>query len=186
MMKKNTMKKQHSHIALISLAVLASLSAGHAALRLTAATPASPAAVGQPIHLHLSVEKGKWIPDTHFDGQYVWTALAPNSGAVHPGDVLRYRVAAENIGKAAVANLVVTQPIPAGTVYAPGLDRETSEGPKPDFSLDGKRFSTRPTRAMPSADGIIHLVPAPPEAYVALRWRSAGAFPPWRRGRLRR
>lgn len=118
--------------------------------------PAAPAA---PIHLHLSVQTQAAQPD----GKLAW---GPLIGAVHPGEDLRYLVSVKNSGAAPVQNLVVTQPVPAGTAYR----AETASGTV-TFSLDGKAFSAKPTVPETQSDGTVKVRPAAPETYTALRWR---------------
>ena len=43
-----------------------------------------------------------------------------NGGAVLPGDILEYTIVLSNIGNDDAVNLVLTDPIPAGTTYVPG------------------------------------------------------------------
>ena len=165
--------KKHTRLGLVSLSLLASLSAGRAALHPhpAAYTPA-PAAVANPIRLHLSVERETTVADAQGQTQVVWAALPSGTGDVHPGDLLRYQVKARNVGKAAISDLAVTQPVPAGAVYvAHSAEGDAAEGASLTYSLDGKRFSPQPMRVVTDADGAQKTVPAPPESYAALRWR---------------
>ena len=124
------------------------------------AVPTVCAAPAGPISLHLSAEQKTEIVTAQGKRQAIWTALSAKH-AVHPGDILRYRVQAENTGALPVSGLVVTQPVPAGTVY---IAHSAEHGLLPLYSLDGRSFSAQPLTAGP--------VPAPaaPEAYTALRW----------------
>ena len=127
-----------------------------------AAMCAAPAqAAGGPIHLHLTAEQKTQTVTAQGKTQTTWTALAARR-AVHPGDIVRYRVEAENTGAVPISGLVVTQPVPAGTTYV----THSGDGPAPMYSLDGRSFSARPVTA--SAAGA---VPAAPDTYAALRWR---------------
>ena len=167
------MNKQHVRLGLISLGLLASLSAGRAALHphpLAAAVPAP--ATASPIRLHLSVEKQTAAPDAQGKPAVHWAAL---SGEVHPADLLRYQVEARNAGQAAISDLTVTQPVPAGMAYVGGsAEGEAAGGAAVTYSLDGKRFSDQPTRTTVGPDGVAKTVPASPESYAALRWRFPG------------
>lgn len=130
-----------------------------ALLPVAAAALAAPAAA--PIQLHLSVE----APAVQNDGKTAWLPL---TGAARPGEDLRYTVQVQNKGTAPVQNLVVTQPVPAGTAYR----AETATGAV-TFSLDGKTFSARPTVSETKPDGTVTLRPAAPDTYKVLRWRLA-------------
>ena len=165
------MNKQHARLGLISLGLLASLSAGRAALHphplAAAAVPA--AAPASPVRLHLSVEKQTAAPDAQGKPAVHWAAL---SGEVHPTDLLRYQVEARNAGQAPISDLTVTQPVPVGMTYVAGsAEGEAAGGAAVTYSLDGKRFSDRPTHTTVGPDGAAKTVPAPPESYAALRWR---------------
>ena len=149
-------------IALLTLAVLS----------------AAPARAAGPVHLQLTAERKTETADAQGKTHVVWTALGAGQGAVHPGDVLRYRVQAENSGAAAVSGLAVTQPVPAGTVYvARSAEGDAAGAATVTYSLDGKQFSARPMQTVVGADGVARLRPAPPESYAALRWRFP-ALPP--------
>lgn len=126
---------------------------------------AAPAA-GGPVHLHLRAERRTQITSAQGKPETVWAALSTQA-AVHPGDVLRYKVSAENTGAVPVSGLAVTQPVPAGTVYVAHSAETGSNGIIPVYSLDGRQFSAQPVQAGPN--GVSR--PAAPEAYAALRWR---------------
>ena len=151
------MIKQHTRLGLLAvlvapLAALGAWSVGHAAPA-PAGPRAAPAPKSAPVRLRLSV-------------------AGANTGPVEPGDLLRYRMQAENTGAAPVTGLVVTEPVPAGTVYVSRSAEGDAAGPaQVTYSLDGHRFSEQPTRTVLGADGAARTVPAPPESYAALRWR---------------
>ena len=157
------MTKQLLNRRLSVLLALAGLSAGQ---------PAQ--AAGGPVHLHLTVERKTQTADAAGRRQIVWAALSAGQAAVHPGDVLRYDVQAENSGAAAVSGLVVTQPVPSGTVYV----AHSAEGAVPAiYSLDGRQFSPLPMQSEIGKDGVVRTRPALPASYAALRWRFP-ALPP--------
>ena len=126
---------------------------------------AAPAA-GGPVHLHLRAERRAEISDAQGKPKTVWAALDGRT-AVHPGDVLRYDVSAENTSAVPISGLLVTQPVPAGTAYVAHSAEAALSGLVPAYSLDGRQFSAQPVQAGPN--GVSR--PAPPEAYTALRWR---------------
>ncbi len=125
-----------------------------------AALRAAPAAAG-PIRLQLTAERKTQTANPQGKTQTAWAALTAGH-AVHPGDVLRYRVEAENTGPVPISGLVVTQPVPAGTTYVP----HPGDGPAPIYSLDGRSFSARPVVAGPAG-----AIPAAPRADPARRWQ---------------
>lgn len=141
-------------LASFSLLLLAGLSA-HAA-----------PVPGGPVHLHLRAERRTETTDAQGKPAVVWAVLSAQV-AVHPGDVLRYDVSAENTGAAPISGLLVSQPVPAGTVYVAHSAEGAKNGIVPAYSLDGRQFSARPVQAGPN--GVSR--PAAPEAYTALRWR---------------
>lgn len=147
------MQKHFLFLGLLPLAAAALTGVGRSA------APAAPAAA--PIQLHLSVE----APAVQPDGKTAWLPL---TGAARPGEDLRYTVQVQNKGTAPVQNLVVTQPVPAGTMYR----AETASG-SVTFSLDGKAFAARPTVSETRTDGTVTVRPAAPDTYKVLRWRLA-------------
>ena len=163
------MKKQHVRLGTLALAAtLGALSTGYAGH----SAPNSQAAKSAPVRLRLSMERETTDADAQGKPRLFWAALTAASGGVHPGDVLRYRVQAENTGAAPVTGLVVTQPIPTGTAYvAHSADGDTAADAQVVYSLDGRQFSEQPLQAVVGADGVARTHPAPPEAYAALRWR---------------
>ncbi|PSB03486.1 DUF11 domain-containing protein [Merismopedia glauca] len=97
-----------------------------------------------------------------------WQALQSGT-VVNPGDVLRYNLVGENKGSGAAKNLVLTQPIPKGTVYV--LKSATANGAKLSFSIDGgKTFSPNPVVAVKLANGKVETRPAPAAMYSMTRW----------------
>jgi uncharacterized repeat protein (TIGR01451 family) len=92
------------------------------------------------------------------------------SGAVvNPGDILRYNLVGQNNGNGPAKNLVLTQPIPKGTVYI--LKSATANGAKLSFSIDGgKTFSPNPVVAVKLPNGKVEQRPAPASMYSIARW----------------
>lgn len=118
-------------------------------------------AAGGPIQLHLTAEEKTQTLNAQGKAQTAWTALTAKR-PVHPGDIVRYRMQAENTGAMPISGLVVTQPVPAGTAYV----THSGDGPAPIYSLDGRSFSDKPLRLGPTG-----AIPAAPDAYTALRWQ---------------
>lgn len=136
------------------------------AVTLLAGLSAHAAPAAGPVHLHLRAERRTETTNAQGKPKVVWAALDAQT-AVHPGDVLRYDVSAENSGAVSISGLLVTQPVPTGTVYVAHSAEAAKNGVVPAYSLDGRQFSALPMQAGPN--GVSR--PAPPEAYTALRWR---------------
>lgn len=163
------MKKQHARLALLAglvvpMTALGAAYVGHAA-------PAPQALKSASVRLRLSVERKTTVADAQGKPHLVWAALATAPGGVHPGDVLRYQVQAENAGAAPITGLVVTQPVPVGTIYVARSAEGSAAAPPVTYSLNGKQFAEEPVQNLVGADGVTRTRPAPPEAYAALRWR---------------
>jgi uncharacterized repeat protein (TIGR01451 family) len=88
--------------------------------------------------------------------------------AVKSGDEIRYVIVATNSGSTAAKNLVPIGRIPAGTEYEAG-SAVSKSALRPEFSLDGKSFSTAPTvREHTSAGDVVKK--ANPATYADVRW----------------
>jgi uncharacterized repeat protein (TIGR01451 family) len=106
----------------------------------------------------------------------VWQSL-PSNATVKPGDFVRYNLVGKNQGNSAAKKLVVTQPIPQGTVYV--LNSATDRDPKVTFSIDGgKTFVANPTIEVQLANGQVETRPAPAERYAYIRWDFDRAIAP--------
>jgi uncharacterized repeat protein (TIGR01451 family) len=117
------------------------------------------------VQLNLTAEKQILQKNTK---KVSWQPIASGT-VVNPGDVLRYNLVGENKGNGAAKNLVLTQPIPKGTVYV--LKSATANGAKLSFSIDGgKTFSPNPVVAVKLANGKVETRPAPAAMYSMARW----------------
>jgi uncharacterized repeat protein (TIGR01451 family) len=84
-----------------------------------------------------------------------------------PGDVLEYRATYANQGKAAVAHLLATVPIPPGTTFVP----DTPTPAQVLASTDARTFAALPLmHAVTQRDGSTRMELVPLSAYRALRW----------------
>jgi hypothetical protein len=85
-------------------------------------------------------------------------------------------VVAKNNGDREADKLIVTQPIPKGTVYAIGsATRNTAV----TYSIDsGKTFAENPLVQVTLPDGRVQMQPAPPEVYTHVRWTVGKAIAP--------
>ena len=94
------------------------------------------------------------------------TTLAPAARAV-PGDRLTVVVRYRNTGVAPIANLAITNPVPAGLTYrgpAPG-------GRPPELSTDGVRFGSLGALSVAGR-------PATAADVIQVRWRLASPVAP--------
>ncbi|HEY9702788.1 MAG TPA: hypothetical protein V6C58_10095 [Allocoleopsis sp.] len=132
------------------------------------------AAVAQskPIQLTLAAEK-QVTQEKQGKRTATWQPIASNY-AVTPGEVLRYKIIAENSSDRTIKNLVVTsQRIPKEMVYVIG-SATVSEKAKADitYSVDnGKTFTKTPKITIKLANGKTQEQPAPATAYTHVRWK---------------
>jgi len=129
-----------------------------------------------PIQLKLAAEKQSLVAVA--SGQVDWIPL-PSNASLRPDETIRYVVTASNTSDRAIKNLVVTQPIPRGSIYV--LNSATLpniEGAKIDYSIDGgRRYSKSPTIRVKLDNGEIVTRPAPASLYTNVRWNFGDSFP---------
>jgi uncharacterized repeat protein (TIGR01451 family) len=124
------------------------------------------AVIAKPqINLNLAVDR-QIQTTTNGKPTTQWQPLDAKQAAVVPGNVLRYRLNASNVGNRVAKNFVITQPIPARTVF---VGNSVSLGEKASanvsYSVDqGKTFSANPTVSVKG-----QVQPAPTSAYTHLR-----------------
>ena len=130
-----------------------------------------------PVKLVLAAERRPLIAIA--SGQTEWTPL-PSNAALRPGETIRYVVTASNTSDRAIKNLVVTQPIPQGSVYVLGSATLPSiEGAKVVYSIDGgKNYSAKPTIRVKNEKGEIVTQDAPVTMYTNVRWTFGEVLPP--------
>ena len=97
---------------------------------------------------------------------------------VTPGDVLVYRLTANNVGKAAARNTRLQDPIPSGTVLM--LSSISHDGASVMASIDdGETFLPFPILVeTTAANGAVRQVAASPGSYTHLRWQLDSAIEP--------
>lgn len=102
----------------------------------------------------------------------VETKRQPVTKAV-PGTEVIYTTRFTNNGKQAAGNIVITNPVPANTVYVGG----SAQGARTaiTFSLDGKVFSTPDKLKIKTPDGKERT--AVPSEYAQIRWAYQGELP---------
>jgi uncharacterized repeat protein (TIGR01451 family) len=95
------------------------------------------------------------------------------AGAVHPGEVLDWKITSANDGDAAAREYKTVAHVPAGTSLVAGS--ATAEyGPQVTYSIDGgKSFSAQPTIEERQPDGSVKRVAAPVSMYTELRYEWA-------------
>ena len=126
-------------------------------------------AILQPkVQLNLSASKQITELDVNGEEKISWLDMGEKA-AVVPGDVLRYELTSKNDGEKPAANLVVTQQVPAQTVYV--LESAKANGAALTFSIDGgQTFVVEPLVEVTLPDGTVELQPAPAKAYTHIRW----------------
>lgn len=129
------------------------------------------------MQLNLGAAKKVVTKDAQGKPQTVWQTLKGNV-VVLPGDTLRYTVSGENTSDRAVRNFVITQPVPAQTIYV--LNSATApSGTDMTYSIDnGKTFVKNPTIQVKLPDGKVETRPAPAERYTHIRWKYNTAINP--------
>jgi uncharacterized repeat protein (TIGR01451 family) len=121
------------------------------------------------VQLQLSAEQKSVEKDEKGQPVTNWKAL-DQASVVHPGDVLRYSVAGQNLGDRPVANLVINQMIPAQMKYVLNSAVQPA-GMSAVYSIDsGKTFVANPTVQVKLADGTLETRPAPADVYTHIRW----------------
>jgi len=150
-----------------------------AALAAPTVKPAAAHAVQSPVHLLLSAERRRVTRDAQGQPQESWQAVS-DKAAVAPGETLRYTLRVENAGPRPIRNLALTQPVPPRTTYAlSSVGIDGADGVQAAFRVDGESaFQAAPTGAVAQPDGTIARVPAPAEAYRALRWTFGQSLAP--------
>ena len=95
-----------------------------------------------------------------------------------PGDVIRYRLTASNVGTDPARNTELVDPIPAGTEYVIGSAR--GDGMQLLFSIDGGRtFAPQPVRyQVHTAAGERRELAAEPQMYTHVKWHCPNSIPP--------
>lgn len=119
------------------------------------------------VKLTLGAEKQVVKKDAQGVETKTWEVLAGRV-TVEPGDILRYTVDGANSGDVDAANLQITQPVPANTLYSIG---SATGSTTITYSIDnGKSFVAEPMVEVVQADGSVELEPAPAEAYTHVKW----------------
>jgi uncharacterized repeat protein (TIGR01451 family) len=154
---------------LMSAPVLASLQKAGEAIAQTLRRP--------DVRLQLAADKQMSEQDLGGKTKTFWQALQGNA-TVRPGDVLRYTVTGQNVGKSPAKNLAITQPIPQRMAYVLDSAANISTA-KTLYSIDnGQNFVEQPMIQVTLADGQVELRPAPAEAYTHVRWQFAEKIDP--------
>jgi|JFJP01.1.fsa_nt_gi uncharacterized repeat protein (TIGR01451 family) len=158
-----------STVSLANMPMLASLQRNEPAIAQTAKQQAA-------IQLQLAAQRQSIIAVA--SGRGDWEVI-PNDASLRPGETIRYVVTASNTSDRNIKKLVVTQPIPANSVYVlNSATLPTVEGAKLDYSIDGgKTYSEKPTIRVKLENGEIVNRPAPASMYTNVRWKFGDTFP---------
>jgi uncharacterized repeat protein (TIGR01451 family) len=155
-----------------TVALMAPVLLGAAAFAKDAALAQSAQAKPQ-VQLVLAAEKKILKKDEKGKEQVTWQALDTGKTNVQSGDTVRYTVIGKNISDKPASNLVITEPVPKGTVYV--LNSSGVEGAaKVTYSIDGtKNYVEKPMVQVSLPNGKVESKPAPAEAYTNVRWNFA-------------
>jgi uncharacterized repeat protein (TIGR01451 family) len=92
-----------------------------------------------------------------------------------PGSVLRITIAYRNTGDQPAKDVVLTNPVPAGTYYLNG-SATTRAGVQTEFSIDGGKSYKKPTLLtyeVKLPNGSVETQIASPDQYTHIRWQLA-------------
>ena len=158
-----------STVSFANMPMLASLRQNEPAIAQTAKQTSA-------IQLQLAAERQSVIAVA--SGRGDWKAI-PNDASLRPGETIRYVVTASNTSDRNIKKLVVTQPIPANSIYILNSATLPSvEGAKLDYSIDGgKTYSEKPTIRVKLENGEVVNRPAPASMYTNVRWNFGDTFP---------
>jgi uncharacterized repeat protein (TIGR01451 family) len=132
---------------------------------------------GNRVQIRLQIEQQITVEDDQGNVTTDWIEL-PASATVQPGDILRYTIAAENQSDQAIANFILTQPIPDPVIYLADSAQIDTDANLTYSIDDGETFVDRPTVEVTLENGQVETQPAPPETYTHLRWTLTNPLPP--------
>ena len=124
------------------------------------------AAWGQP-KIAITIKAQKEVTVT-VQGKHVKKLISAKG--VHPGEEIVYTLSYVNSGTEAAKDVVISDPIPAGTAFIPGSASETGDLA---FSIDNGRSYKKPTLLtyeLKGGDGKTVKKVATPEDYTDIRW----------------
>ena len=162
-------------IALLSSISISGVMPSLASLQNSEPAIAQTAKQEAPVQLKLAAERQSIIATA--SGRVDWKPMSENA-SLRPGETIRYVVTASNTSDRQIKKLVVTQPIPKGSVYVLGsATLPKVEGANLDYSIDGgKTYSEKPTIRVKLENGEIVTRPAPDSMYTHVRWRFGDNF----------
>ncbi len=103
------------------------------------------------------------------------------SGKVYRGQIIEYRLIANNQGEITLPEgiVVLAMPIPQGTAYVDGSATPSSEEVLTEFTVDNENFGEQPLMdKIASNDGVEEEVIIDPNRYKAVRWTLLTPFEP--------
>jgi uncharacterized repeat protein (TIGR01451 family) len=164
-------------LSVVAVPVLSGMDFNHSAL--AQSRLAQNAQRAQAVQMQLSAQKQVITKDAQGKPQTSWQSMNPAAASVQPGDVLRYTLTSKNQSNQPVKNLVLTQPVPKGTVFVLNSVTAAAQDTVVLYSIDqGKTFVPQPTIQIRDANGQLVTRPAPAEAYTHVRWQIRQALAP--------
>ncbi|MCT7951396.1 hypothetical protein NG798_16465 [Ancylothrix sp. C2] len=131
------------------------------------------AEVRNQLKLILNAQKQVIVKDENGKNKVSWQALG-ETAVVQPGDILLYTVRGEESQKMPVNNFVVTQLIPAQTMYVLNSAEVAGMGTakmRIIYSIDGgNTFTENPTIQVTLPNGKVETQPAPADVYTHIRY----------------
>ncbi|MGH9903768.1 MAG: hypothetical protein ACRD68_18320 [Pyrinomonadaceae bacterium] len=98
------------------------------------------------------------------------------SGAVKPGEILRWNIVSANEGTGEAREYKAVGRVPQGTSFVAG-SAAAEAGTTVTYSIDGgKTFSTQPVIEEKQPDGSVKRVPAPVSMYTEVRYEWSDAL----------
>ncbi|WP_339374407.1 hypothetical protein [Picosynechococcus sp. PCC 8807] len=126
---------------------------------------------------HLRVIEKNWRGEQKVAWRSLEGGFMRPAPRVKPGDTIRYTVSGNNRTEQPISGLVLTDDLPANTVYVMGSAASVG-GATITYSIDGgKTYSANPTIRVTLPDGRVETRPAPAERYTHVRWTFQNAVP---------
>lgn len=125
----------------------------------------------------LRVVRRNWRGEEEIAWKSLESSFLRPAPTVQPGDVLRYTVSGNNRTEQPIGGLVLTDDLPANTVYVMGSAAAVGTA-QITYSIDGgQTYTANPTIRVTLPDGRVETRPAPADRYTHVRWTFTGAVP---------
>lgn len=126
---------------------------------------------------HLRTVEKNWRGEEKVAWRSLEGGFLRSAPTVRPGDIVRYTVNGNNRTEQPIAGLVLTDDLPANTVYVMGSAASVG-GATVTYSIDGgKTYTAKPTIQVTLPNGRVETRPAPAERYTHVRWTFQSAVP---------